>query len=81
MKLLMELIKLLVMPRLPLKKELIKLKLLLTELPLKVMLPSKRRELKSTKKLMMLLNLLIRPLIKPSKLSRMLLSEDQTNEF
>jgi len=76
------LIKLQVMPRLLIKKELTKLKQLLTELQPKVMLPSKRKELKLTKKLKMPLNLLIRPLIKPPKLSRMLLpSEDQTNEF
>jgi len=75
------LIKLLVMPRLLPKKELTKLKPLLMELQPKVMLPSKKKVLKLTKKLKMPLNLLIRPLIKPSKLSRMLPSEDQTNEF
>lgn len=76
------LIKLQVMPRLLIRRELIKLKQLLMELPPKVMLPSRKKELKLTKKLKMPLNLLTRPLIKPSKLSRMPpLSEDQTNEF
>jgi len=76
MRLLKELIRLLEMPKLQTKKELIRSKLLLMEPPLKVMPPSKKQERKPTKKLTTLLNLLIKLQTKPSRQSRMLLPSD-----
>lgn len=61
-------IKLQEMLRLPIRKEPIKLQLLLKGLPLRVMPPSRRPVPKPTKKLMMQLKLLMEPLTKPKML-------------
>ena len=75
-------IKLPVMLRLPTKKELTKLQLLLIPLLLKAMLLSKRQEKRLTLKLLTQLSLPIRPLTKLLKQSRMLLpSEDAQIQF
>ena len=75
------LIKLQVMPRPKTRLELKKLKLLLKELPLRVMPQSKRKELRLTKKLTMLPKLLMEPPIKLPKLSRMPLKHEIKIEF